>query len=117
MKWQPQNTATQSYRHLIIQIHLRHNLRMYCRKTESWTLPITISEAVLGASCYEYTYGRNAGYTSNEFFRKQLRIRGKGVEGSDLIVELKIVIPKNIDEESQRLIEEFARRNPIVPNR
>ena len=48
---------------------------------------------------------------------KQLRVRGKGAEGSDLIVELKIVVPQSIDAESQSLIEEFARRNPIVPNR
>ena len=48
---------------------------------------------------------------------KQLRIRGKGVEGSDLIVELAVFIPKISMKKSQRLIEEFARRNPIVPNR
>lgn len=83
------------------------------------TLPITISEAVLGGRVAMNTpMGRvMLVIPPTSSSGKQLRIRGKGVEGSDLIVELKIVIPKNIDEESQRLIEEFARRNPIVPNR
>ena len=83
------------------------------------TLPITISEAVLGGRVAMHTpMGRvMLVIPPSSSSGKQLRIRGKGVEGNDLIVELKIMIPKNIDEESQRLIEEFARRNPIVPNR
>ena len=83
------------------------------------TLPITISVAVLGGRVAMNTpMGRvMLVIPPTSSSGKQLRIRGKGVEESDLIVELKIVIPKNIDEESQRLIEEFARRNPIVPNR
>ncbi len=83
------------------------------------SLPITISEAVLGGRVAMNTpMGRvMLVIPPTSSSGKQLRIRGKGIEGSDLIVELKIIVPKNIDEESQRLIEEFARRNPIVPNR
>lgn len=51
----------------------------------------------------------------------KLRLRGQGVPAGggklhgDLFVILKIVVPKNPDEESQRLIREFAERNPSNP--
>ena len=82
-------------------------------------LPITISEAVLGGRIAMNTpMGRVVlVIPPKSSSGKQLRVRGKGEEGSDLIVELKIIVPQNMDEESLRLIEEFARRNPIVPNR
>jgi DnaJ-class molecular chaperone len=52
---------------------------------------------------------------------QRLRIRGHGfpIPGSnqrgDLYVELRIVLPKHLDPESRRLLEEFARRNPYNP--
>ena len=52
---------------------------------------------------------------------QKLRLQGQGVPASggkpagDLFVVLKIVVPKSIDEESRRLIEEFSQRNPYNP--
>jgi curved DNA-binding protein len=45
----------------------------------------------------------------------RLRIRGKGINGGDQFIETKIVATVPINEESQRLIEEFARLNPQNP--
>jgi curved DNA-binding protein len=51
----------------------------------------------------------------------KLRLKGQGIRatvgkpGGDLFVVLKIVVPKNIDADSRRLIEEFSERNPQTP--
>ena len=47
----------------------------------------------------------------------QLRLKGKGAVGTDGVaadwfVTTRIVVPKVLDAESRRLIEEFARLNP-----
>jgi curved DNA-binding protein len=49
----------------------------------------------------------------------RMRLRGKGAPGADgtpgdLVAELRIVVPKTLDEESRRLIERFAELNPMV---
>ncbi|MDB5351151.1 MAG: dnaJ 4 [Planctomycetota bacterium] len=87
-------------------------------------LPITIDEAVLGARIEVPTL---AGTTvtlsvpAGSSCGQKLRVRGKGVPAhgnqpdGDLFVVLKIVVPKNVDEESRQLIQEFARRNPMHP--
>ena len=49
----------------------------------------------------------------------QLRLRGKGAAGddgpTDLYVELRIVVPKRLDDESRALIERYAELNPGSP--
>ncbi len=49
----------------------------------------------------------------------RLRLKGKGPDGpdgpADLYVITRIVVPKHLDDESRRLIEEFARLNPGDP--
>lgn len=49
----------------------------------------------------------------------RLRLRGKGVDKgdgpADLYVELRIVVPKRLDDESRALIERFAELNPGSP--
>ncbi len=45
----------------------------------------------------------------------RLRLKGKGNAGADLFVETRIVVPRVLDDESRRLIEEFARLNPGTP--
>jgi curved DNA-binding protein len=45
----------------------------------------------------------------------RLRLRGRGVDGADLTAELRIVVPRELDEESRALIERFAALNPEVP--
>ncbi len=52
---------------------------------------------------------------------QKLRLRGQGVPASktlpdgDLYVVAKVVVPKSVDAESRKLIEEFAERNPSQP--
>lgn len=83
------------------------------------TLEITVVEALLG--------GRVACKTPQGKVRltippcsssgTRMRLKGKGTPGPDgspgeLYVELRIVVPKTLDDESRRLIEEFAKLNP-----
>ncbi|OGP12367.1 MAG: hypothetical protein A3I75_02720 [Deltaproteobacteria bacterium RIFCSPLOWO2_02_FULL_50_16] len=84
--------------------------------------PISITEAVLGATIEVPTLDNNVklkippGTSSGQKFRLQ----GKGAphvgektrEKGDQYVLVKIVVPKQIDEESKKLLEEFSRRNP-----
>jgi DnaJ-class molecular chaperone len=86
-------------------------------------VPITVDEATLGAKIEVPTLdGRKAltippGSSSGQ----KLRLKGQGVPAAggkpagDLFLVLKIVVPKNVDETSRRLIAEFAARNPMHP--
>jgi DnaJ-class molecular chaperone len=87
-------------------------------------VPIAIDEAVLGAKIDVPTLSGStvslpvpAGTSSGQ----KLRVRGKGVPAhgdqpeGDLYVILRIVVPKNLDDESRRLIREFAQKNPLHP--
>lgn len=84
--------------------------------------PITIDEAVLGATIDVPTLEGTAsvvvppGTSSGQ----RLRLRGKGGkkrtgERGDHYVKVKIVAPQEVDAESKRLIREFAARNPMKP--
>lgn len=82
------------------------------------TAPVTIAEAVLGAKIdvptlqgEKLTMKIPAGASSGS----RLRLRGKGVNGGDQYVEIKIVAPPKIDDESRTLMEQFAQRNPQQP--
>lgn len=44
----------------------------------------------------------------------RLRIRGRGAGGGDVLAEVRIVVPRSIDEESRRLMQRFAELNPHV---
>jgi DnaJ-class molecular chaperone len=86
-------------------------------------VPITVGEGILGAKIDVpapdglKSLTIPAGSSSGQ----KLRLRGQGVGASgsqpsgDLFVVLKIIVPKGIDAESRRLIEEFCRRNPYNP--
>jgi curved DNA-binding protein len=86
-------------------------------------VPISVSEAVLGARVDVPTLDGfktmtiPAGTSSGQ----KLRLRGQGVSASknhpegDLYIIPKIVAPKTVDEESKKLIEQFAERNPASP--
>jgi curved DNA-binding protein len=86
-------------------------------------VPITVPEATLGAKIEVPTLdGRKAlpipaGTSSGQ----KLRLRGQGVPASgnkpagDLFLIPRIVVPKKVDEDSQRLITEFGERNPLNP--
>lgn len=82
------------------------------------TVPISVAEAILGAKIdvptidgTKLTVKVPPGTSSGS----RLRLRGKGVKGGDQFVELKVVVPANLDDESRRLIEQFAERNPQRP--
>ncbi|HEX8200144.1 MAG TPA: DnaJ C-terminal domain-containing protein [Isosphaeraceae bacterium] len=86
-------------------------------------LPVTVAEAVLGAKVDVPTLDGTKTLTipPGSSSGQKLRLRGQGVPGSggkpdgDLFAVLKVVVPKTVDEESGRLIREFASRNPSNP--
>jgi DnaJ-class molecular chaperone len=90
-------------------------------------VPITVDEAVLGTKLDVPTLQGMKSLTvpPGSSSGLKLRLRGQGVPASgsgsarklegDLFVVLKITVPRTTDETSQRLIREFAERNPLNP--
>ncbi|MFO0908140.1 MAG: J domain-containing protein [Isosphaeraceae bacterium] len=86
-------------------------------------VPITIAEAVMGAKVDvpSLTGLKALPIPPGTSGGMKLRLRGQGLPGSgdkpdgDLFVVIKIVVPKSVDEESKRLIREFADRNNHKP--
>ena len=86
-------------------------------------VPITVSEAILGAKIDVPTLDGLKSLTvpPGSSSGLKLRLKGQGVPASgskpagDLFVVLKIVVPKGVDETSRRLIEEFSLRTPYNP--
>jgi DnaJ-class molecular chaperone len=86
-------------------------------------VPISVSEAVLGAKVDVPTLDspRSLTIPAGSSCGQKLRLKGQGVPASggrpagDQFVVLKIVVPRVVDEESRRLIQEFAQRNPYNP--
>lgn len=87
-------------------------------------VPVTLTEAALGAKVDVPTLSEGrvsvtvpAGASSGT----KLRLREKGVvdpktkQRGDLFAVLKIIVPKDLDDESRRLLQEFAERNPNDP--
>lgn len=84
-------------------------------------LPVTIAEAALGARIDVPTLTEGLvtmklppGTSSGT----RLRLKGKGLkdrrsgESGDQFVQIKIVVPRKLDERSRELLEEFSQRNP-----
>jgi curved DNA-binding protein len=86
-------------------------------------VPITVPEAILGAKIEVPTLDgpRTMTIPPGTSSGQKLRLRGQGVAASkhhlvgDLYIIPKIVVPKEVDEESRLLIEQFAVRNPAQP--
>jgi len=87
-------------------------------------VPVTMTEAALGAKVDvptltdgEVSVTVLAGSSSG----KKLRLRGKGIpdrsngQRGDQIVVLKITVPEDLDEQSRKLLEEFAERTENNP--
>ena len=99
--------------------------RIFTRKGDNiyCVIPITLPEAALGAKIEVPTVSGKAqlrippGTQSGQVFR--LREKGapslRGATRGDQYVEVKIVLPKIIDEDSKSLLREFAKRNPENP--
>lgn len=93
------------------------------------TVPVTISEAALGAKIDVPTIDTHEGGGRTQLkvppgvqSGQKLRLRDKGApvaarEGArgDQIVELKVVVPKLQDERSKEILREFAKLNPDDP--
>ena len=86
------------------------------------TLPISLSEAVLGAVVQVPTLTKPARLTLPEGTSggQRLRLKGKGIPlrtgaAGDLIVQVRVVVPPKTDDKSKSLIKEFATRNPYDP--
>lgn len=86
-------------------------------------VPITIGEAVLGAKVEVPTLDGPKVITipPGASSGQKLRLRGLGVPGrgdqsaGDLFAVLRVAVPKGVDDESRRLIEQFSERNPYNP--
>jgi molecular chaperone DnaJ len=99
------------------KIFTRKGDNIYC------TIPITLPEAALGAKIEVPTVSGKAqlrippGTQSGQLFR--LREKGapslRGNTRGDQYVEVKIVLPQIIDEDTKNLLREFAKRNPANP--
>jgi DnaJ-class molecular chaperone len=81
-------------------------------------VPLALHEAVLGTKIdvptlddTKLTVKIPPGTSSGA----RLRLRGKGINGGDLFIEVKVMVPSPADERSKTLIEEFARLNPQTP--
>jgi curved DNA-binding protein len=85
-------------------------------------VPVTLAEAALGATidvptpkgtvALHVPPGTSSG--------TKLRIRGQGVtppkgEGGDLLAEIQIAIPKQLDEAEKDAIRQFDQRHPLTP--
>ncbi|MCD0460896.1 DnaJ C-terminal domain-containing protein [Roseiconus lacunae] len=103
---------------LIIKITPHQHFKRHGQNLEL-TLPVTISEAVLGAKVDVPTPAGSvalnipAGSSSG----RKLRLKGQGIQPKsgqpgDLIVQLQVRVPESVDETSQELIKTFAERNP-----
>ncbi|MBV8488456.1 MAG: J domain-containing protein [Planctomycetaceae bacterium] len=86
-------------------------------------VPITVAEAILGARVDVPSLEGMKSVTipPGSSSGQKLRLKGQGVPASggkpagDLFVVLRITVPKNIDEASKHLIQEFAQRNKQNP--
>jgi DnaJ-class molecular chaperone len=81
-------------------------------------VPLALAEAVLGTkvdvptlSGERLTVKVPPGASSGS----RLRLRGRGIDGGDQFIEVKVAVPAPKDERSRELIEEFARLNPQSP--
>ncbi len=86
-------------------------------------VPVTPAEGVLGAKIDVPTLSGLKSLTipPGSSSGMKLRLRGQGLPAAgdkpdgDLYVVLKVVLPKTVDDESKRLIREFAEHNPQRP--
>ena len=86
-------------------------------------LPISVPEAILGAKVDVPTPDgfKTLTIPPGTSSGQKLRLRGQGVAASktlpagDLYVVPKVVVPRTVDDEGRRLIEEFAGRHPSQP--
>ncbi|HEX5271574.1 MAG TPA: DnaJ domain-containing protein [Gemmataceae bacterium] len=81
-------------------------------------VPLSLPEAVLGTKVDVPTLAGERltvkvppGASSGA----RLRLRGRGIDGGDQFIEVKVVVPAPKDDRSRELVEELARLNPQSP--
>lgn len=81
------------------------------------TLPISLDEAVLGGKVQVPTIDGLVNLTipKGASSGQKLRLRGRGVRGGDQQVELKIVMPDQIDNELAGFVENWRREHGYDP--
>lgn len=108
-----------------LYLKIRVKPHTYFRREENniiLSLPLTVSEAASGCKVDVPTLKGTITATvpPGSSSGQRLRLRGLGVPDSnsnlgDQFLELKIVLPKTMDEKSKELLEEFNKRNPMSP--
>jgi DnaJ-class molecular chaperone len=86
-------------------------------------VPISVSEAVLGAKIDVPSLDGMKSLTipPGSSSGQKLRLKGQGIRGTsgghdgDLFVQLKVVVPRTVDDTSKKLIQDFAERNKQDP--
>ncbi len=87
-------------------------------------LPLSLAEAILGTKVDVPTIDGTITLTipPGTSSGQRLRLRGQGLprpgkggERGDQFVEVRVMVPRKIDDRSRELIDEFARRNPQQP--
>ncbi len=104
---------------LLIKVSEHPHFKRHGRNLEV-NVPISIGEAVLGGKIDVPTPDKTVAVTvpPGTTSGSRLRLKGQGVkdrEGNagDLLVVLQIQVPKSIDDESKKLIEQFESQNPL----
>ncbi len=104
---------------LLIKIHVRPH--PYFRREGNdliLDVPISLAEAVLGTKVEVPTLDGTRGtirVPPGSSSGTRMRLRGRGINGGDQYIELKVIVPAQKDDRSRELIEEFARLNPQDP--
>jgi DnaJ-class molecular chaperone len=81
-------------------------------------VPLSLAEAVLGAKVDVPTLDGtrlSVSVPPGTSSGKRLRLRGKGINGADQYIEIKIIVPPKVDDRGRQLIKEFADLHPQVP--
>lgn len=81
-------------------------------------VPLLLSEAVLGATINVPLL--NGGTASVKIpagtsSGAKLRLKGKGIKGGDMFIQVRIVVPANVDDDAKKLIREFQAKYPENP--
>jgi DnaJ-class molecular chaperone len=86
-------------------------------RPEILPLAISLSEAVLGGRVQVTASDSVVMVTIPPLSSggRRLRLKGKGRRGGDLFLELRVVMPTELDDESRSLMEQFAALNPYDP--
>ncbi|WP_343069822.1 DnaJ C-terminal domain-containing protein [Paracoccus amoyensis] len=81
------------------------------------TLPVTIYEAALGGKVPVPTIDGsvNLSIPAGSNTGRKLRLKGRGINGGDQTVELKVVMPPKVDSELTEFMEKWSKDHQYDP--